>query len=208
MPSFPGGQTLNDFLGSAQIFTSAVNDLMAQQLRAIIGDEVTYSQLKLLKMVSLTEGYSVSNVAQFLGVSTAAASRAVDRLVRRGLVNRMEAPEDRRAVELSLTEKGAELLSRYDAAAEEALDQVFGDLATEQLRGMGDLLDRLSVSIVQREDGGDKVCFRCGIHFRDRCLLRRQASRTCFFHLHQRAEERHDKGGNGNGGKERPQRHR
>jgi DNA-binding MarR family transcriptional regulator len=188
MQSVPGGQVLNNFLGSAQIFTSAVDDLMTQQLRAITGDEVTYSQLKLLKMVSLTDGYSVSNVAQFLGVSTAAASRAVDRLVRRGLVNRVEAEEDRRAVALSLTDKGTELLARYDAAAGEALNQVFGDLATEQLRGMSDLLDRLSVSIVQREEAGAQVCFRCGIHFRDRCLLRRQASRTCFFHLHRKAE--------------------
>jgi DNA-binding MarR family transcriptional regulator len=204
MPSYPGGQTLNDFLGSAQIFTSAVNDLMAQQLRTISGDEVTYSQLKLLKMVSLTEGYSVSNVAQFLGVSTAAASRAVDRLVRRGLVNRLEAADDRRAVELSLTEKGGELLARYDDAAAEALNQVFGDLATEQLRGMGDILDRLSVSIVQREESGEQVCFRCGIHFRDRCLLRRQASRTCFFHLHQKGDAPDGDGGNGKGRRRLP----
>ena len=189
------GLSLNDFLGSAQIFATAVNDLMAEQLRAVTGDDVTYSQLKLLKMVSLTEGYSVSNVAQFLGVSTAAASRAVDRLVRRGLISRTAAEEDRRAVHLSLTEKGLELLRRYDAAARPALEQAFADLSPEQMRHVGDLLDRLSVNIVDRANGHDEICFRCGIHFRDRCLLRQRRSRSCFFHLHQR--ERDD--GNGKG---------
>ena len=178
------GKALNDFLGSAQIFTSAVTDLMAQQLRDVTNDEVTFAQMKLLKMVSLTKGYSVSNVAQFLGVSTAAASRAVDRLVRRGLINRTEAPEDRRAVELSLTPKGEALLASYDTAAAGALDRVFGDLSTDQLQQVGELLDRLSVSIVDRAEDADGVCFRCGIHFRDRCLLRQRQTRTCFFHLH------------------------
>jgi DNA-binding MarR family transcriptional regulator len=189
------GKALNDFLGSAQIFTSAVTDLMARQLRDITNDEVTFAQLKLLKMVSLTKGYSVSNVAQFLGVSTAAASRAVDRLVRRGLVNRTEAPEDRRAVELSLTSKGQALLASYDTAAANALDRVFQDLSADQLGQVGELLDRLSVSIVDRADDTEDVCFRCGIHFRDRCLLRQRRSRTCFFHLHQRKPD----DGDGNG---------
>jgi DNA-binding MarR family transcriptional regulator len=179
-------RTLNDFLGSAQIFSSAVNDLMERQLHEVTGDDVTFSQLKLLKMVSLTRGYSVSNVAQFLGVSTAAASRAVDRLVRRGLVIRAESAGDRRAVELSLTPKAQALLSQYDEAASAALHRVFGDLSHSQLHQVGDLLDRLSVTIVDRENGEEDVCFRCGIHFRDRCLLRQRRSQSCFFHLHQR----------------------
>jgi len=186
MSAFRDGQALQDFLGSTQIFTSVVNDLMEEQLRGVNDDGVTFSQLKLLKMVSLTEGYSVSNVAQFLGVSTAAASRAVDRLVRRGLVDRTVSADDRRAVRLSLTDEGEALLATYDGAAHRALAQIFGDVPAEQMRQVGDLLDRLSLVIVERADGRDEVCFRCGIHFRHRCLLRQRRSRGCFFHVHER----------------------
>lgn len=191
------GHSLNDFLGSAQIFATAVNDLMAQQLHEVTGAEVTYSQLKLLKMVSLTEGYSVSNVAHFLGVSTAAASRAVDRLVRRGLIDRAAAAADRRAVQLSLTEKGQALLRQYDEATGPALERIFADLPREQMRQVGELLDRLSVNIVDRGNGHDEICFRCGIHFRDRCLLRQRRSRSCFFHTHQRAVDASEETDNG-----------
>ena len=92
---------VHDFLGSAQIFTNAVNDLMEEQLHEVTDEQLTFSQLKLLKMVSLTDNYTVSDVAAFLGVSNAAASRAVDRLVKRELVDRAEAEADRRAVRLS-----------------------------------------------------------------------------------------------------------
>jgi DNA-binding MarR family transcriptional regulator len=174
---------LNDFLGSAEIFTSAVNDLMAKQLKEVTGPDVTFSQLKLLKMVAATGGYSVSNLAQFMGVSTAAASRAVDRLVKRELLNRVEAADDRRAVQLSLTPKGTELIEQYDQAAEVALQGAFESLTSEQLRETGDLLDRLSVKIVERGNGAETTCFRCGIHFRDRCLLRTSQHGTCLYHL-------------------------
>jgi DNA-binding MarR family transcriptional regulator len=174
---------LHDFLGSAEIFTSAVNDLMARQLKEVTGPDVTFSQLKLLKMVAATGGYSVSNLAQFMGVSTAAASRAVDRLVKRGLLNRTEAADDRRAVQLSLTQEGLDLLEQYDKAAEMALLGPFESLTAEQLQETGDLLDRLSVKLVERGNGSNTMCFRCGIHFRDRCLLRKTQPGTCLYHL-------------------------
>ncbi|NIM48231.1 MAG: MarR family transcriptional regulator [Gemmatimonadales bacterium] len=175
---------VHDFLGSAQIFTNAVNDLMEEQLHEVADDRLTFSQLKLLKMVSLTDNYTVSDVAAFLGVSNAAASRAVDRLVKRGLVDRAEAEADRRAVRLSLTATGRQLLERYDAASERVLQILFGDLSQDQLRRTAKLLDQLSVTIVERSAERSEVCMRCGIHFRDRCLLRQSREHNCHFHQH------------------------
>ena len=83
-------QVINDFLGSAHVFSLAVNELMEQKIRETIGSELTLSQLKLLKLVSKTNAEKISDVAGFLGVSHPAASKAVDRLVRRGLVDRKE----------------------------------------------------------------------------------------------------------------------
>jgi len=182
------GHLVRDFLGSAQIFTSAINDLLEQQLQRVTGKKLTFSQLKLLKMVSLTEGYTISNAAAFLGVSNAAASRAVDRLVRRDLIQRTEAEADRRAVRLSLTEAGRHLLASYDAASNRALQALFEQFPSDELRHAADLLDSLSLGIVDRGNGRGEVCFRCGIHFRETCLLRQTARRDCHFHLHRKHE--------------------
>ena len=182
MPQEDNGRLVNDLLGSAEIFTSAVEDLMGEQLREIGGPDVTYAQLKLLKLVARAEGSTVTNVAEFLGVSTAAASRAVDRLVRRGLLNRAESPQDRRAVHLSVTPNGASLLGKYDGAAAGALSSVFGGLSPEELKRTAQMLDRLSVRIVEGIEQNGHYCFRCGIHFRDHCLLRQIRHRECFLH--------------------------
>lgn len=188
MPQKGNGKLVNDFLGSAEIFTSAVADLMQAQLREVGGTTVTYSQLKLLKMVARAEGSTVTNVATFLGVSTAAASRAVDRLVRRGLLRRKEAAVDRRAVELSVTPAAEQLLAQYDVAATAALQAVFGDLDPADLERTAQLLDSLSVHIIEGTEPTGEYCFRCGIHFRDRCLLRQVRHRECYFHQRQRRD--------------------
>jgi DNA-binding MarR family transcriptional regulator len=179
---------LQDFLGSAQICISAVNDLLEGQLRGLGGPKVTFSQLKLLKMVSLTEDYTISNVAGYLGVTNAAASKAVDRLVRRRLLKRSEAENDRRAVRLSLTEKGRRLLAGYERKVDRVLASLFGQFPPRRLRETAELLDRLSVSIVGRDGEQEGFCFRCGIHFRERCLFRQAAGRSCYFHADKRAE--------------------
>jgi len=71
----PRTQYVRDFLGSAQIFTTAVNDLMEEQLRQVTAAKVTFSQLKLMKMVSLADGYTVGSVAGFLGSATPRQAR-------------------------------------------------------------------------------------------------------------------------------------
>jgi DNA-binding MarR family transcriptional regulator len=192
---------VSDFLGSAQIFTSTVNDLMEAELRRVTNGAVTFAQLKLLKMVSMAAGYTVSDVAEFLGVSTAAASRAVDRLVRRGLLERHEGTQDRRLVELSLTAHGHEIIEQYDAAADRVLRRVFRTYAPDALQQAGEFLDRLSLAIMEQGDEGHDVCFRCGIHFRDRCLLRNGREEECFFHSHRRPR-RAEEGAGGSTGPE------
>jgi DNA-binding MarR family transcriptional regulator len=177
---------VTDFLGSAQVFITTINDLLEAELRRVTGGRVTIAQLKLLKMVSMASDYTVSDVAGFLGVSTAAASRGVDRLVRRQLLARREGTSDRRLVELSLTEEGTRILGQYDVAAEAVLREVFGTFSGETLERTGEVLDRLSLSVLERGDDGREYCFRCGIHFRDRCILRSGREHECFFHTHRR----------------------
>lgn len=176
---------IDDFLGSVQIFASTMQELLETQLRDVTGTALVFSQLKLLTLVASTEGHSISDLAGFLGVSTAAASKAVDRLVRRGLLRRRETPSDRRSVTLSLTTEGQAVLQAYQQRSQQVLAEVFEGYAPD-LEATARVLDRLSLGVVgDRLGGGRQLCFRCGIHFRDRCLLR-QSGRACFYHLHKK----------------------
>ena len=178
-------RTVKDFLGSAHAFATAVRDVMeARLLRRVSGRKVTQAQLKLLTLVQHTESPSVSDAAAFLGVTKAAASQTVDKLVRRKWLRREEDQSDRRSARLSLTEAGRQLLEDYDAARAEKLGKVFREYSPEDLRRMSDMLDRVSAEIVNHTANPEEVCLQCGIYFRERCLLRSLIGRTCFYHRH------------------------
>lgn len=175
---------INDFLGSVRILSTTIDEWMEEELKETTKDRVTTSQLRVLKLVARTNARRIGDVADFLAVSNAAASKAVDRLVRRGLVRRAEAAADRRAVELSLTTEGRTLLTQYEAATNEVLKDVFGSVPGDQLDETAEFLDKISTRMVKEGRTREGMCLRCGIHFRDRCLLRRIVGRNCYFHLH------------------------
>ena len=107
MPRNRSAREIDDFLGSAHIFASSVADIIEQRLleKATEG-QVTPSQMRLLKLVAMTDAYTLGDVASFLRVSNAAASKAVERLVRRDMLRRIEDRKDRRVMHLRLTQAG------------------------------------------------------------------------------------------------------
>jgi DNA-binding MarR family transcriptional regulator len=175
---------LNDFLASTQIFSTAMTELLDEQIRSVLGKQFTLSQLKLLKMVARTNAGTISEIASFLSVSNAAASKAVDRLVRRGLIRRKEKEEDRRAISLSLTAEGTQTLEQFEEVLYETLEGLFKRFTPDDLVSVGNLLDKLSTDLVDAGARPGELCFRCGIYFRDKCLLRSGSKRTCYYHLH------------------------
>jgi DNA-binding MarR family transcriptional regulator len=73
--------------------------------------KVTLPQLRVLVMVHDGGPLNMSAVAEGLGVNPSNASRTCDRLVKSGLLDRRDAPDDRRNVELTLTPAGRRLVS-------------------------------------------------------------------------------------------------
>jgi len=172
----------HDFLGSAHIFASAVEQVVEKSLlEEVAGKQLTLSQFKLLKMVELTTARTISDVASFLGVSNAAASKAVDKLVRRKLLHRAEGQPDRREIRLSLTEPSRRLLEVHDEKKARKLSHVFRGFPEDELRRTARLLDRLSAGLVDHHASSEEVCLQCGIYFRDDCLVRRLMGRNCFY---------------------------
>lgn len=70
------------------------------------------------------------------------ASRLVERLLQKGLTDRKICPEDRRRVEVVITEKGLNLLNEIDSHDAET-DQQFQKLSVEEARTLNNLLDKM-----------------------------------------------------------------
>jgi DNA-binding MarR family transcriptional regulator len=71
---------------------------------------LSFSQINILMRLIHAGNTGVSEIGEQLGVSNAAASQAIDRLVIMDLIQRTEDPVDRRAKQLALTPKGRTLI--------------------------------------------------------------------------------------------------
>ncbi|HET8924407.1 MAG TPA: MarR family transcriptional regulator, partial [Candidatus Acidoferrum sp.] len=70
-------------------------------------------------------------------------STAVDRLVERGLVSRVESPEDRRVRVVSLTAKGKELIAPIFRKHAAEIRRVFADASPKELRALEATLKKI-----------------------------------------------------------------
>ncbi len=75
---------------------------------------------------------NVSDIGQELGITTAAASQMVDRLVEQELVRRSEDPDDRRAKKLALTPKGCRVVQQSMQARMGWLEEVASSLSPKE----------------------------------------------------------------------------
>lgn len=100
--------------------------------RFMVTTGLSFSQINILMRMVHRGSTSVSEVGDQLGVSIAAASQAVDRLVQLGLIKRNEDPEDRRAKQLALTKKGRDLIDQGVEARSKWVEGVADSLSTEQ----------------------------------------------------------------------------
>jgi hypothetical protein len=99
----------------------------------------------------------------------------------RGLLRRTEDRKDRRVVHLRLTQPGQRLLTAYENARQRKLQSIFVQFPPEELRRTSELLDRLSADIVDHTSNPQELCLKCGIYFRERCLVRQLVPRNCFY---------------------------
>ena len=167
-------------MGASHLFCSTVHEFLERTLAETSDQTLAMSQVKLMLLIAHPgQTLKVTDVADFLGVTNAAASRAIDRLVQRDLVDRSISPEDRRAVVLSLTPLGTELLDGFTEARNRELLRILDDVPEELLTKVAELLDELSVHFLELEEEGEERCLRCGIHFRKGCVVKDVLGREC-----------------------------
>jgi DNA-binding MarR family transcriptional regulator len=180
----------NEFLSSARVFAWSVREVIERTvLRELAGQNFTFSQLKLLYLVAHTDTLNISDAASFLGVSPAAASKAVDKLVRRRLLRRAETQEDRRTSQLSLTETSRKLMDAYIAARDLRARAVFSQFSADELRRTSEVLDRLAGAITSTGTDPNAICMQCEIYFREDCRFKKYGQRNCFYQYHQTEEQ-------------------
>jgi len=113
-----------------------------EQMRSVRVAGLPVAQFRMLVYIRRNPGTSLSALADHLGTTLPAASQLVDRLVQAGLVSKVKHAEERRRLELRLTELGVTTLGETDQETRAWLCRALSNLDSEQL-------ERIEVSLRQ-----------------------------------------------------------
>jgi DNA-binding MarR family transcriptional regulator len=117
--------------------------------RALSDADVTLTQVKLLHVLDRPDAdHTLKDLSEEMSFSLAGASRSIDALHQRGLVDRREDEKDRRMKRVRITGQGQDLLRRLSEMRVAMLAQFVETLTEPERR---ELLGALS-PIVEREE--------------------------------------------------------
>jgi MarR family transcriptional regulator, 2-MHQ and catechol-resistance regulon repressor len=87
----------------------------------------------------------VNTIGPIVDLTPGSISTAVDRLVAKGLVSRIESTQDRRVRIVALSARGKDLIASAFRKHSEQMKRVFSELSPEELRGLEVVLKKVGM---------------------------------------------------------------
>jgi DNA-binding MarR family transcriptional regulator len=144
----PGRRALRDEDLDAVIETvlRATQAFVGLALRslAVAGAPITLPQYRMLAVLDAEGRQNVRDLAAGLGVERSTATRMCTRLVSAGLIDRAEDASDRRAVVISLTPTGREVVAAVTRARRDNVAALLRSLPAARREQLVDLLDEFA----------------------------------------------------------------
>jgi DNA-binding MarR family transcriptional regulator len=147
---------------SAQALMRWVEMFMRQTMQGFLQfakqNGLSMGQMTALFHISRGDASSVSGLGGEMEMTNPAASQLLERLVQQGLIVREEDARDRRYKQISLSEKGDELLKRGLQAREKWLEEMVSLMSPEEQDKVTEALELMLRKAAELERGrGDDV---------------------------------------------------
>ena len=107
--------------------------------------DITPQQYNVLRILrgAYPKPYTTSQVRDRMLDKMSDASRIVERLVKKGLVNRTTTKSDKRLVDVIISDKGLELLGKIDSPLDQEMNNSFAKFTKEERETFTNLLDKM-----------------------------------------------------------------
>jgi DNA-binding MarR family transcriptional regulator len=122
------------------------NSVSQEFARKVSGEDVTVAEWSFMRALYDLEPTPPSVLAEKMGMTKGAISKLAERLVAKGLVERAESRQDKRAHSLSLTHEGRAKVPVLASLADENDAEFFGVLTKEE----HETLDRILRILAER----------------------------------------------------------
>ena len=135
------GYAREDSIGA--VLKGVMGSITSQVDRRLVDHDLTHAQWVPLFKLAHGECNTVAELARTLQSDPGAMTRALDRLEAKGLVARVRSSEDRRVVNLELTEAGREVAAVVPAVLAEVLNLHLAGFSKEEWRALLGMLKRM-----------------------------------------------------------------
>ena len=126
---------------------------IGSEMRKRHSPEMSAMQFRALSFISYNEGASLTNFAEFTGISLSSASKIIDGLAGRRLVKREAAKDDRRRIVLSLTPAGGKRLEKMQNEVVEYFAEILAPLAADECSKISKAMELLGAAFdLARQD--------------------------------------------------------
>lgn len=110
------------------------NDISKQQ----------YNVLRILRGQK-SNPINLQNIQERMVHKNSNTGRLIDKLIIKGLVDRKQCLENRRKIELTITQKGLDLLAQIDPELDTIEDNLIGKLSNDEAKQLAYLLEKLRI---------------------------------------------------------------
>lgn len=140
-------------------FSIRINSWLRYQIRgqaAVMGNRLTPAQFKTLFMIRRMQPCKMSTLSEHSYVSTSSLTIMLNKMVKDGLVERLNDPADRRVVRVRLTPSGEALLRQVEAKNIGLLETKLASLPAAEKDKLIEFLPKVSRLLDDSGDGTEK----------------------------------------------------
>jgi DNA-binding MarR family transcriptional regulator len=135
-------------------FRSAFVELRCMGSERLLKAGISMTHFHLLSMLDRHGSLAMSQIADLLDVSVSNATGLIDRIEERGYVERVRLQDDRRVVQVRVTDQGHDLLRQVELFKDDMMQRILGRLDAASLSGVAQALADLrgAVEAAVRDD--------------------------------------------------------
>jgi DNA-binding MarR family transcriptional regulator len=142
-------QFINEYLKADINLYYTASRLLHDKNRLLKPFEISIQQFNILRILRGLQGRpaSLRYISERMIDQMSNASRLVEKLRSKGMVERISCPNDRRQVEVSITQAGLDTIEHASKALEKSVEHLWESLKPTEAETINQLLDKLNVKI-------------------------------------------------------------
>ena len=171
----PASADLSESMRASDLFVQVMHRTLGERVVSdTANDSISLTQLLALRNIWLHPRVLIGNLPESLLVSYSSVTNLVNRLERMGLVLRVSNPQDRREVEVRLTESGLASIEKLERERIRRFDQVIQSMTAEDRNALLTGLGAFVVAAVGDDHQlVEDICLRCGSMASSDCPIAR-----------------------------------